>query len=192
MLNPEELNELVAPLRDDLTSGAAEIALRSIGVFQATLAGSEDLDAEEVKSRLSTTARALIDAQPAMAPLFHLGNSVLNAVAKATTAEEVHARANEALEQFDRRMCQSAEAIADQVFDLVPPGELVFAYSFSSTVVSSLLNARSRGKYFRVLCTEARPALEGRKLATMLASGGLEVIHTFDTAIGLALPMCRA
>jgi len=192
MLNPEELKELVAPLRDDLTSGAAEIALRSIGVFQATLAGSEELDAEEIKSRLARTARALIDAQPAMAPLFHLGNSVLNAVATATTAEAAHTRANEALEQFDRRMCQSAEAIADQVFDLVPPGELVFAYSFSSTVVSSLLNARSRGKYFRVLCTEARPAQEGRKLATMLASGGLEVIHTFDTAIGLALPMCRA
>ncbi len=192
MLNSEELNELVVPIRDDLTSGAAEIALRAIGVFQATLSGTEGVDVEEIKNRLSTTARALIDAQPAMAPLFHLGNSVLTSSAKASTAEQVHMLANEALENFDRRMCASAESIADQVFDLIPAGELVFAYSFSSTVVSSLLNARSRGKYFRVLSTEARPAQEGRKLATMLASGGLEVMHTFDTAIGLALPLCRA
>jgi translation initiation factor 2B subunit (eIF-2B alpha/beta/delta family) len=34
--------------------------------------------------------------------------------------------------------------------------------------------------------------MEGRKLATMLASGGLEIINTFDTALGLVLSECRA
>lgn len=192
MLNMQELNELVVPIRDDLTSGAAEIALRAIGVFQAILSGTENLSPERTKERLALTAQALINAQPAMAPLFHLSNTVLLAVEGAGSAEELQARCNQALENFDRRLCESAEGIAERVFELIPAGELVLAYSFSSTVVSSLLNARSRGKYFRVLSTEARPAFEGRKLASMLASGGLEIIHTFDTAIGLVLPMCRA
>lgn len=192
MLNLSELAEQVVPIRDDLTSGAAEIALRAIGIFQAMLAGTEELSPQDVRERLTATARALIDAQPAMAPLFQLSNTVLLAASGAKTTEEIHVQCNEALAGFDRRMCDSAQSIAEHVFDLVPPGELVFAYSFSSTVVSSLLHARGRGKYFRVLCTESRPALEGRKLAAMLASGGLEVIHTFDTAIGLVLPMCRA
>ena len=85
----------------------------------------------------------------------------------------------------------SVAVIADYVYDLIPPGELVFAFSFSSTVVSALLNARSKGKFFRVICTESRPAMEGRKLATMLSSGGIEVINTFDTALGLVLSECR-
>lgn len=34
--------------------------------------------------------------------------------------------------------------------------------------------------------------MEGRKLATMLASAGVEVVHTFDSAMGLFLPNCRA
>jgi len=73
---------------------------------------------------------------------------------------------------------------------LIPYGELVFAYSFSSTVLSSLLYARSQGKVFRVVCTESRPSMEGRKLAARLAAGGIEVTHTFDTALGLLLSEC--
>jgi translation initiation factor 2B subunit (eIF-2B alpha/beta/delta family) len=188
----QELDDMVAPIRDDLTSGAAEIALRAITVFQTTLTGTEDMSPDRVKQRLISTARALKDAQPAMAPLFHLGNKVLLATRDARTVAEIHEQTDLALSEFEKQLSESAGAIADLVFDLIPPGELIFAYSFSSTVVSSLLNARSKGKFFRAVCTEARPAQEGRKLASMLASGGMEVIHTFDTALGLVLSECRA
>lgn len=192
MHNLSQLKDLVAPLADDLTSGAAEIALRAITVYQTMLFQTEELSIDVIRDRLTKTARAIIDAQPAMAPLFHLGNSVLFAIKDAHTASEIHERCNEALSQFEKQLCDSAAVIADLTYDLIPAGELVFAYSFSSTVVSSLLNARARGKYFRVVCTEARPSLEGRKLAKMLTDGGIEVIHTFDTALGLVLPNCRA
>jgi len=192
MTSVQDLNDLVVPIRDDLTSGAAEIALRAITVFQTMLAGSESLSPDEVRQRLIDTARALTEAQPAMAPLFHLGNSVLQATSQAKTVAEIHEHCNQALSAFEKRLCQSAAVIADLVYDLIPPGELIFAYSFSSTVVSCLLNARSRGKFFRVVSSEARPSMEGRKLASTLASGNIEVMHTFDTAIGLVLPNCRA
>ncbi len=127
-----------------------------------------------------------------MAPLFHLSNAVLLSIAKETTVEGVRAGCQEALDRIEATLCKSAAVIADLAFDLIPPGELVFAYSFSSTVVSFLLNARARGRYFRVACTEARPAMEGRKLAQTLAAGNIEVIHTFDNALGLVLPNCSA
>lgn len=188
----EQLNELVIPIRDDLTSGAAEIALRAINVFQAVMTGSDQLSPEELKQRLVLAARALRDAQPAMAPLFHLGNTVLLAVRDAQTSDEVYTRANEALTGFEKRLCDTAAKIADLVFDLIPHGQLLFAYSFSSTVVSSLLNAKARGRFFRVVCTEARPSMEGRKLASTLSSAGIEVINTFDCALGMVLSECRA
>jgi len=188
------INDLIQPIADDLLSGAAEIALRAITIFQGVLADSEgDLPTPELKkAALTYTAKGLIDAQPAMAPLFHLGNDVLIATEPATTNENLAELCNNALANFEKTLCASASTIADTAYDLIDPGELIFAYSFSSTVVSCLLNARARGRFFRVVCTEARPSLEGRKLASRLASGGIEVIHTFDNAMGLVLGNCSA
>lgn len=186
----EQIKQLVAPIRDDLLSGAAEIALRAITIFQQVM--QDEKDAARLNQLLVETARALIDAQPAMAPLFHLGNSVLLSVRGQSTAHDIKERCQDALTGFERMLCESAAKIADQVFELIPPGDVVFAYSFSSTVVSCLLNARARGRFFRVACTEARPANEGRKLAASLAKGGIEVIHSFDNEMGLLLPTCSA
>lgn len=186
----EQTIDVVKPIRDDLMSGAAELALRAITIFQAVLASDAADSTNKLKERLTATARSLIDAQPAMAPIFHLCNTVLLAVQKSATVEDVKVDCQAALDKFEKTLCDSAAVIADEVFDLIPPGELIFAYSFSSTVVSALLNARAKGRYFRVACTEARPSMEGRKLASRLASGGIEVIHTFDNAMGLILPNC--
>lgn len=187
----EHVTNLIQPIKDDLLSGAAEIALRAITVFQSVLSGDQ-ISPEQVKSNLTYTAKSLIDAQPAMAPLFHLGNDVLLAIENAQTVEEIRNRTDSALAKFEKMLCASASTIADIAYDLIDPGELIFAYSFSSTVVSALLNARARGRFFRVVCTEARPSMEGRKLASRLASGGIEVIHTFDNAMGLVLGNCSA
>jgi translation initiation factor 2B subunit (eIF-2B alpha/beta/delta family) len=191
MKNLQEVKGLIAPIRDDLTSGAAEIALQAISIFRNLVAESENTDAAELKKMLIEIAKELVKAQPAMAPIFHLGNNVLMATRDAKTTDEIIHKTGEALDKFEAQLCSSAAQIADHVFDLIPAGELVFAYSFSSTVVSSLLNARSQRKFFRAVCTEARPSEEGRKLASMLAAAGMEVIHTFDSAMGLVLPQCR-
>lgn len=192
MENSEQKSALIQPIKDDLLSGAAEIALRAITVFQTVIKSNEKEPPAVMKEHLVKTARALVDAQPAMAPLFHLSNTVLMGIEKAKTNEEIERDCQAALDRFEKTLCDSAGEIAEKVYDLIPPGELVFAYSFSSTVVTSLLNARSKGKYFRVACTEARPANEGRKLAARLANGGIEVIHTFDNALGLILSNCSA
>lgn len=192
MKTREEFEAMVAPIRDDLMSGAAEIALQAITIFRTVIAESETQDVNKLKETLVETAKAVIKAQPAMAPLFHLGNTVLIAVQNATTVSELKESCDDALEKFEKKLCESASIIADHVYELIPPGELVFAYSFSSTVVTSLMNARSRRKFFRVVCSESRPSLEGRKLAGVLAQAGVEVIHTFDSAMGLILPQCRA
>jgi translation initiation factor eIF-2B subunit delta len=191
MNRTQRIEEVIAPIRADLTSGAAELALQGIAAFRVLMSEAENESADYMKQTLVETAQALIKAHPAMAPLFHLGNTVLLATQASKDTKKIIVDADTALDLFETRLCESASKIADHVFELVPPGDLVFAYSFSSTVVSSLLNARARGRYFRVVCTEARPSMEGRKLAKMLADAGLEVIHTFDSAMGLILPQCR-
>jgi len=192
MEHTEQIQELVKPIREDLQSGAAEIALRAISVIQTVMTSSEFRSADELRHTLQATVRELIEAQPAMAPLFHLCNAVLLSVSGSKTVESVLKDCQNALDTFERTLCDSVATIAEKMYELIPPGELVFAYSFSSTVVSSLLAARARGRYFRVACTESRPSFEGRKLSQTLASGNIEVIHTFDSAMSLVLPNCSA
>lgn len=191
MNSNKRIDELVTPIKDDLSSGAAELALQGIAAFRTLMSENEKASPEQLTALLIAMAQALVKAHPAMAPLFHLGNDVLQATKQSKDTRAIIETADNALDLFETRLCDSAAKIADHVYGLIPGGELVFAYSFSSTVVSSLLNARSRGKYFRAVCTEARPSMEGRKLATMLAGAGMEVINTFDSAMGLILPQCR-
>ncbi len=184
------IKQLLSPIREDLLSGAAELALQAIVVFQTVLGSSNTDDVSALKEELRLTAQELIDSQPAMASLFNLANAVLIAANKANTVANIKNECQKALDDFERILCESVAKIADIAINLMPPGEMVFAYSFSSTVVSCLLNARAKGRYFRVACTESRPSLEGRKLAARLAAGGIEVISTFDSAMAMLLPNC--
>jgi translation initiation factor 2B subunit (eIF-2B alpha/beta/delta family) len=186
----KQIAELIQPISDDLLSGAAEIALKAIFIYQTVMNLEPGADVATLRADLSETARALVECQPAMAPLFHLSNKVLFAAQQASNPAELRKSCQNALDEFERSLCESAAKIAEFVYDLMPPGEMVFAYSFSSTVVSCLLHARAKGRYFRVACSESRPSWEGRKLSTILASGGIEVIHTFDSAMGIVLPTC--
>jgi len=184
------IKQLVNPIRNDLLSGAAELALQAINIFQSILSSSDNTQVDSLREDLRFAATELINAQPAMASLFNLANTILTAASKANSVAEIKKECQNALDQFERFLCDSAAKIADIALDLMPPGEMVFAYSFSSTVVSCLLNARARGRYFRVACSESRPSMEGRKLATRLAAGGIEVILTFDSAMAMLLPNC--
>lgn len=184
------IGDLVKPIEEDLLSGAAELALRAIIIFQTIMKEKKASPPESLKGYLYEAAKQLVSVQPAMAPVFHLSNCVLMAIKDLDSSDEIIEKCQATLDDFEKTLCASAAKIADLAYDLIEPGALVFAYSFSSTVVSALLNARSRGRYFRVACTESRPSMEGRKLAARLASGGIEVTHTFDTAMGLVLPSC--
>ena len=184
------IKNLVKPIEDDLLSGAAELALRAIIIFQTIMKEKSGDSPEKLREYLAEAAQELVRAQPAMAPVFHLANAVMIAITDANSSEEIIEKCQQTLDEFERTLCASAAKIADLAYELIEPGSMVFAYSFSSTVVSALLNARSRGRYFRVVSTEARPSMEGRKLASRLSSGGIEVVHTFDTAMGLVLPSC--
>src|SRR4029077_3439174 len=109
------------------TSGAAELALQGIKFYRTLMSDiPHDESADKVKAVLVQAGRALVKAHPAMAPLFHLANDVLNATRDAKTTPEVMKYADEALTKFETRLCESASRIADYVFKLIPPGELVF------------------------------------------------------------------
>jgi ribose 1,5-bisphosphate isomerase len=166
---PEDIAARVEEIRRDHTSGARELASRAAKI----LALASDIAPESVPA----VARALIGAQPAMAPMVNLARL-------AAEASDVPAACSE----FLARMERAAARIAQTAAGLISDGVTVLTHSSSAAVFDALQAARAAGRRFAVIATESRPQCEGAHLAERLAATGIPVTLIVDAAMRLALP----
>jgi translation initiation factor 2B subunit (eIF-2B alpha/beta/delta family) len=127
---------------------------------------------------LEAAARALVEAQPTMAPIFHLANRVL------LRAAQSPGQAEEACNEFLKDLETSDPAAAKRASELVKDGGCVFTHSYSQTVLNAIVDAHKAGRRFRVISTESRPMREGVSLARAVGEAGIEVSVIVDAAIG--------
>jgi ribose 1,5-bisphosphate isomerase len=162
-----ELGRRIAGLAADRESGASTILVEAIAVLRDALSSGE---------AIVPIARAVCRAQPSMAPLWN--------AALAACASDGPGR----LAQFARRVDRAPQAIARFAAECVKgAGRLnVVTISSSGSVVHALTAARQIAS-LTVACSESRPALEGRGLATQLAALQIPVTVYSDAAIGHAL-----
>jgi translation initiation factor 2B subunit (eIF-2B alpha/beta/delta family) len=148
---------------------------------------------ESFYSHLLPLAREIRQSQPAMAPLFHLTNDVLLAAERAKTRREALSRIRSATRGYMRSEKTLAARAVRRALALIPAGATVLTHSASSLVEAVLLSAArpKRGKQarsgIRAICTESRPAGEGRQLALRLGSAGIRTTLIIDAAAGEAL-----
>jgi ribose 1,5-bisphosphate isomerase len=86
--------------------------------------------------------------------------------------------ANQFLNDLDASRERTAEIGAKRIRD----GSVVFTHCHSSTVTRMLAKAKSRGKNFKVICTETRPAFQGRITAKELVNLDIETTFIVDSA----------
>ena len=163
-----EFEARIATIATDRESGASEILVEVLAILRDVIAVGEPI---------RPVARALCRAQPSMA-------SVWNAAMEAMVPDDGAAR----LEQFAMRVSRAPEAIARFADEALPDAPMLrlVTISFSGSVAQLLQSLRARRK-MRVACSESRPALEGRRLASRLAGLGIPVTCYSDAAIGQAL-----
>ena len=82
------------------------------------------------------------------------------------------------LQNLDASRERTAEIGAKRIRD----GMLVFTHCHSSTVTRMLAKAKADGKNFSVICTETRPAFQGRITAREMVELGIETIFIVDSA----------
>ena len=179
---PEAVAVPIGELAEDHTSGAAEIAVRASQVLVTFVDQSEAEDADSFMGQLVTTGRALIQAQPSMAPLFNLVNSIVGSVEGVRAVETSRNLARTCAEDFGAQLRLSSERIAQEALSLFPSGCRVLIHSRSSTVLAALQLAAARGHRLEVACTESRPILEGRAAAAILAGKGVKTTLITDSA----------
>lgn len=173
------LRRQVNAIARDRRSGAAELALRAVKALQAWL----HRHPKPGKQELLEIARALLRAQPSMAPLLRLANEV----ALAVDAESPREALGASVTRFRNVLATAADRIARSFLRALPPGRhWLMTYSYSSTVLTALIRARSRIRIVR--CSESRPDYEGRITAAKLYRAGVWVCLMTDAALFSTAP----
>lgn len=131
----------------------------------------------------AAAGHALVEAQPAMAPMVRLANEVLWQLESACGVAEASKALEKTCRQFMENLEQAGPRISRHASILIPDGATVLTHSFSRTVLDALVSAREGGNGFRVVCTESRPVGEGAALARELAKTGIPATLVIDAAV---------
>jgi ribose 1,5-bisphosphate isomerase len=85
-------------------------------------------------------------------------------------------------DQFLANLNDSRETIAQIGAKRIRNNSIVFTHCHSSTVIRLLSKAKEEGKKFEVICTETRPAFQGRITASELTDLGIKTTFIVDSA----------
>ena len=165
-----DLDRRIGLFAADRESGASDLLDQAVGILR---------EAREV-GQVAPVARRLCQAQPSMA-------SIWNAAAAALSADTAPDR----FETFVQRLARARQALARFASEYLArdagddPMHLV-TISMSRSVLTVVEALRQR-RQVRIACSESRPALEGRTLASHLVATGVPVTVYGDAAIAHAL-----
>ena len=173
---PDTIQQTIQAIAADRQTGASGLARLGGEALLALL--TEIGGSPELPRLLAEGGRRLVAAQPTMAPLFHLANGALLAWEKTHRPAAVE----EAVRSFLAGLEESIGRVAAHAAATLEGEGVVLTHSHSRTVVEALCLAHRQGARLYVLCTESRPLLEGREVASVLAAAGIPVTLLIDAA----------
>ncbi|NLD71251.1 MAG: hypothetical protein GX649_00880 [Chloroflexi bacterium] len=183
-----DLNEL----RRDTRSGSADLELRATGILQGAVGDSVPAEPDAYRRMLMNLGRQIIAAQPTMAGIFRLVSDLLWAVGDLSTAEAMRLGALTYLDGRYQASQADLEALTGKARQWLGRYPVIMTYSRSEDVREALLAVNERRRQFEVLCSEARPGLEGQVLAYELGAAGVRVTLGVDMALFGWLPQASA
>jgi translation initiation factor eIF-2B subunit delta len=168
---PSGMAKALGEIRQDTRSGAAELARRGAKLLLDALKRGR---ADEIRA----LGKALVDAQPAMAPMLNLVNHLFHAIESLQDPQAIKEKGRAAVQGFLDDLCTAPEKIKEHTLGLLKGKRGVMTHSYSSTVLGVLEHARG----IEVICPEARPLGEGLRTAKELGAKGIRVRLVTDFA----------
>lgn len=184
----QSCTQVLQEIRGDNVSGASELSRKAASVFVLFTSQSTADSKEEYLRDLLDLGADLISAQPHMASIFNLVNSILNSteeLSPALTLKELKEFTKEKTEEFIYNSLNAIQLIAQNGESLVENGSRVLTFSASGSILEILKKAKAKGKSFHVVVGESRPMLEGRSLARFLGNAEIPVTLITDAAMGI-------
>ena len=164
------------------------------GARNVAIAALKALQSLAEQTRAKTKAALLTELKEAQAMLFASRETeplMRNAVryiliqAQESSTEKVDAL-TELVASNVGLFLQNLEASRERTAEIgakrIRDGMLVFTHCHSSTVTRMIAKAKADGKNFSVICTETRPAFQGRITARELVGLGVQTMFIVDSA----------
>ena len=180
----ETVHSTAEKIRKLQVQGARNVAIAAVKAIQT--------QAEQTKAKTKTQflselreAQVIFSASRETEPLMR--NAIRWIITQAQTAntekvdvlsQNVRSNASQFLKDLEASREQTAEIGAKRIRD----GSVVFTHCHSSTVTRLLAKAKAEGKNFKVICTETRPAFQGRITAREMVELGIETTFIVDSA----------
>lgn len=168
---PSGMAKALWEIKKDTSSGAAELAEQGARLLLDALKQGQGME-------IKALGRALIDAQPAMAPMLNLVNYLFHAIESIEDPQAIREKGKIAVQGFLDSLRTASEKIRGHALGLLKGKKRVMTHSYSSTVLGVLEHARG----IEVICTESRPLGEGLHTARALGEKGISVRLVTDFA----------
>ncbi len=164
--------------------GARNVAIAAVKAIQAQAEKTRAKNKAAFLSELKE-AQTIFTASRETEPLMRNAIRFINTKAQGADTEKVaelsrlvSSAANQFLIELDASRELVAEIGAKRIWD----GMVIFTHCHSSTVTRMIAKAKNQGKNFKVICTETRPAFQGRITAKELVDLGIETTFIVDSA----------
>jgi ribose 1,5-bisphosphate isomerase len=164
--------------------GARNVAIAAVKAIQTQAQQTKTKNKTAFLSELKE-AQAIFTASRETEPLMRNAiRYIINQASNANTekvdalSQVVVSSANQFLADLEASRERTAEIGAKRILN----GSVVFTHCHSSTVTRLLGKAKEQGKNFKVVCTETRPAFQGRITAKELVDLGIETTFIIDSA----------
>ncbi len=185
-----EISRLIAEIREDRTHGASQLARQAAAIIKLTAQKSRAGNKEEFLRQQQEIYGELMQARPAMAPVFNMVAMLCKAVFEnafrmnlAQIRQFVVAKADAAV----KNSIAAITRIAEYSLELIVSGDCIMTYSYSSTVMAVLKSAFDKYGNINVIVARSGPGSSGKRTAHELAACGIAVTFIDDAALGLYL-----
>lgn len=168
---------IVAELREDLQSGATELARKTLDQVLAYL-DHEQPDTGTLRTLLSE----LRQARPSM---IVIGNALARIEQRGSA--EPHAAREDILE-IRAQLSDATSAMARHARQALPDTPVIMTHSASSAVLALFRSLAKDKKPFSVICTQSSPGFEGHTLARTLDGLSVPVTLITDAQMALFVP----
>lgn len=184
-INNDQFKERrIRAVKEDVRKGGSELsrsALEDLKEYANTCDAESPAD---LKNELMDLATQMQLARPSMAVLWNIIQRWIEQLAFMPLESMDGARqfAMEQAESLQQMSVQAGRAIVQQLSPQIPPGSVILVHSFSTTVLAILETLQTAN--CKVIMTEARPGIEGRRLARALSDFRIETTFIADAQIG--------
>jgi ribose 1,5-bisphosphate isomerase len=180
----ETIKETAERIRRLEVQGARNVAIAGIKALQTLAEISKAKTRREFIAELCN-ARELLFASRETEPLMR--NAIRWIITQVEDSDERNPTelchlVSVSAEKFQKNLVASRERIAEIGAKRIRDGSVVFTHCHSSTVSHMLWKAKSEGRDFEVICTETRPAFQGRITAKEMLQLGVKTTFIVDSA----------